>query len=207
MKKQLLFLACCGLPFGLYAQEATPAEAAAPARVREVGLAAHARFARGQDTNLLFRFGNERAVWRAMGGFSVNNYSSSDYRDYNLSLAAGREYRHTVNHWLELRGGGELTFRRNDARYTVVGLPSAPLPDPVEYRIHGTQIGARLVGGVNFLVGSRLVLGLEALPGIAHSWSRQGSSDGNATFPSTQTRTTILNFTRPPLFLSAAYRF
>ncbi len=199
MKKHLLWLICCGLPLGLCAQETAPT--GTPARVREVGLANFP--ARGLDNGMhtLFRFGNERAVWRTMGSFAGTRSSFNSSLD--VSLAGGREYRYRIARWLEIRGGGELALRRGHYTLRESRLPMNTFPDPLIVRDRNTQLGARLVGGVNFLVAQRMVLGAELLPGFTYNRRTFRDSNGFTNISSSNN----FNFSRPPLLISAAYRF
>ncbi len=206
MKKHLLFLAFCGISLGLYAQEITPAEA--PARVRELGLASHLFDRYDNDIQFLFRFGNQKAVWRTMGtvaGARDWDRSRPDFRGgYRFSLAGGREYRHAITRWLEVRGGAELVFGRAQTQFST---PTQNVPGPVEVSDYNMRVGARLVGGVNFLIGQRVILGMEVLPGATYFWGQNQFSDAGGRLVPSRYQNFYMDIPRAPLLVSAAYRF
>lgn len=133
-------------------------------KVRELGLS----FSNLDDFNMVYRFGNQEALWRLSLINARINYqpvnNSRESLNAGLGLRFGREWRKPMSPKFKLRYGADFSAALN---YTKSNFGEDLYTQSIGYRT-----GAVGVFGFNFEMGRGLIFGAELLPSLNYTRSQ-----------------------------------
>lgn len=186
--KRILLLAMVVIP--VLQGRAQPSPKERPAKATEIGLV----FSGLHSFGITFRVGNERALWR-LNNVRVNGANSQQKSDsititrpeLGFGLAVGREWRKPIKERFTLRGGADLGYSLNRSIYQQEDISIFNNDYKIVTDTHVPSVN--LVLGLNVMLASRLLLGVEVLPAFNYVIFHQ-----RTTYPGIVQESTIVSY-------------
>jgi len=145
---------------------------------REAGLAFYDLGDLG-DIGLIYRFGHNKALWR-ISAFSSNGSDETfdngvtnpeDRNYFSIGATMGREWRWNITDHFQFRAGADMRFFYSSSSSSREGED----PDQNDYsKEESTDMlyrpGINFIGGFNYVINNKFVLGAELSPSIIYTF-------------------------------------
>lgn len=178
-------------------------------RVHEVGLG----LAGFDDFTMVYRIGNEKALWRLQTLFSRGYRSADMVRDsmvdenqyHSVGIAIGRECRKNIVDQLDFRFGSDVGFNYAKSRMKVDDI--SILNGDEEYWSQSFNPRIHLVLGFVYSIQEKLVIGIEVLPSFGVNYNKRYDDDGYGEPTEFSDVGFSYSVNKDVIWLSVAYRF